>query len=72
MVMLCFWLKPIGIWIAVLVIAVLVVETLLGIASLLIVQSSLSSSQKCKHIYDRWVIQHGPDPDKWPVPVKPE
>ena len=25
-----------------------------------------------KTIYDRWVIQHGPDPDKWPAPVKPE
>ena len=21
---------------------------------------------KCKPIYDRWVMQHGPDPDKWP------
>ena len=21
---------------------------------------------KCKPIYDRWVMQHGPAPDKWP------
>ena len=27
---------------------------------------------KCKPIYDRWVMQHGTDPDKWPAPVKPE
>ena len=67
MVMICFWLRPIGNWVA-----VLVVETLLGIASLLLVQSSLSSSQKCKPIYDRWVMQHGTDPDKWPDAPKPE
>ena len=27
---------------------------------------------KCKPIYDRWVMQHGTDPDKWPAPAKPE
>ena len=27
---------------------------------------------KCKPIYDRWVHQHGTDPDKWPRPVKSE
>ena len=27
---------------------------------------------KCKPIYDRWVIQHGTDPDKWPGASKPE
>ena len=26
---------------------------------------------KCKHIYDRWVMQHGTDPDKWPDAPKP-
>ena len=65
--MIGFWLRPIGNWTA-----VLVVETLLGIAGLLLVHSSLSSSQKCKHIYNRWVMQHGIDPDKWPAPAKPE
>ena len=66
-VMIGFWLRPIGNWTA-----VLVVETLLGTAGLLLVHSSLSSSQKCKHIYDRWVMQHGTDPEKWPAPAKPE
>ena len=34
----------------------------------------LNHQQKSRYktIYDRWVIQHGPDPDKWPAPVKPE
>ncbi len=27
---------------------------------------------RCKPIYDRWVMQHGTDPDKWPAPAKPE
>jgi len=27
---------------------------------------------KCKPIYDRWVMQHGTDPDKWPDANKPE
>ena len=27
---------------------------------------------KCKPIYDRWVHQHGTDPDKWPGSVKSE
>ena len=27
---------------------------------------------KCKKIYNRWVHQHGTDPDKWPAPAKPE
>jgi len=66
-VMICFWLRPIGHWTA-----VLVVQTLLGTGRLLLVQSSLSSSQKCKHIYDRWVMQHGNDPDKWPDATQPE
>ena len=30
------------------------------------------TKSKCKPIYDRWVMQHGIDPDKWPAPVKPE
>ena len=25
-----------------------------------------------KPIYERWVHQHGTDPDKWPAPAKPE
>ena len=66
-VMIGFWLRPIGNGTA-----VLVVETLLGTAGLLLVHSSLSSSQKCKHIYDRWVMQHGNDPDKWPDATQPE
>ena len=24
------------------------------------------TKSKCKPIYDRWVMQHGTDPDKWP------
>ena len=28
--------------------------------------------RKGKTIYDRWVMQHGTDPDKWPAPAKPE
>ena len=27
---------------------------------------------RCKPIYDRWVMQHGSDPDKWPAPAKPK
>ena len=27
---------------------------------------------KCKPIYDRWVAEHGPDPDKWPATSKPK
>ena len=27
---------------------------------------------KCKPIYDRWVIQHGTEPDKWPGASKLE
>ena len=27
---------------------------------------------KCKPIYDRWVMQHGNDPDKWPDATQPE
>jgi len=30
------------------------------------------TESKCKPIYDRWVMQHGTDPDKWPAPAKPE
>ena len=30
------------------------------------------TKSKCKPIYDRWVMQHGTDPDKWPAPAKPE
>ena len=29
-------------------------------------------NSKCKPIYDRWVMQHGTDPDKWPAPPKSE
>ena len=25
-----------------------------------------------KPIYDRWVMQHGTDPEKWPGPPKPK
>ena len=49
MVMICFGLRPIGNWAA-----LLVVETLLGTSASLLVQSRLSSSQKCKDIYDSW------------------
>lgn len=27
---------------------------------------------KCKPIYDRWVIKHGINPDKWPDAPKPD
>jgi hypothetical protein len=27
---------------------------------------------RCKTIYDRWVMQHGTDPDKWPDSSKSE
>ena len=27
---------------------------------------------KCKPIYDRWVMQHGTDPEKWPGAPKPK
>ena len=27
---------------------------------------------RCKPIYDRWVMQHGTDPDEWPDAPKPE
>ena len=30
------------------------------------------TKSKCKPIYDRWVMQHGTDPDKWPAPAEPE
>ena len=30
------------------------------------------TKSKCKPIYDRWVMQHGIDPDKWPEASKPE
>ena len=29
-------------------------------------------NSKCKPIYDRWGMQHGTDPDKWPAPPKSE
>ena len=31
-----------------------------------------SYSRRLKPIYDRWVHQHGTDPDKWPDASKPE
>ena len=31
-----------------------------------------AKKSECKPIYDRWVMQHGTDPDKWPAPAKPE
>ena len=43
-----------------------------GITGLLVFLSSLAWSQKYKVIYDRWVMQHGADPDKWPDAPKPE
>ena len=54
-VMIGFWLRPIGNW-----------------TVLILVHWSMSSSQKCKHIYDWWVIQHANAPDKWPAPAEPE
>ena len=27
---------------------------------------------KCKPIYDRWVMQYGTDPDRWPAATKPD
>ena len=27
---------------------------------------------KCKPIYDRWVMQHGTDPEHWPRPSRPK
>ena len=30
------------------------------------------TKSKCKPIYDRWVMQHGIDTDKWPEAPKPE
>ena len=30
------------------------------------------TKSKCKPIYDRWVMQHGTDPDRWPSATKPE
>ena len=32
----------------------------------------LWKNSKCKPIYDRWVMQHGTDPDKWPDATQPE
>tara|TARA_B100000674_G_scaffold288289_1_gene238793 strand:- start:190 stop:420 length:231 start_codon:yes stop_codon:yes gene_type:complete len=28
-------------------------------------------NSQCKQIYERWVMQHGTDPDKWPDAPKP-
>ena len=39
---------------------------------LILVHWSMSSLQKCKPIYDRWVHRHGNDPDKWPAPAELE
>ena len=33
---------------------------------------SFTKSQNAKPIYDRWVMQHGTDPDKWPDATKPD
>ena len=30
------------------------------------------TKSKCKPIYDRWVMQYGTDPDRWPAATKPE
>ena len=27
-----------------------------------------AKKSECKPIYDRWVMRHGTDPEKWPVP----
>ena len=48
-----------------------VVALITGIAGIRMFRSSLNFSQKCKHIYDRWIMQHGTDPDKWPDANKP-
>ena len=66
-VMSCFWSEWPGNRTA-----LLVIEILLGIAALLLAKSSLSSSQKCKAIYDDWIMHYGADHDKWPAPAKPE
>ena len=52
--------------------ALLVIEILLGITALLLAKSSLSSSQKYKAIYDRWVMEHGINLKSWPDAPKPE
>ena len=33
---------------------------------------SFYEKSKCKPIYDRWVMQHGTDPEKWPDAPKPD
>ena len=43
-----------------------------GITGLLVFLSSLAWSQKYKVIYDHWVMHYGPNPEKWPAPVKSE
>ena len=50
----------------------LVIQLLVGIKALLVFRSSLAWSQKCKAIYDHWVMYYGSDPDKWPTTSKPE
>ena len=44
-----------------------------GITSLLVlIHFFFLSRMRCKPIYDRWVMQHGTDPDKWPDANKPK
>ena len=43
-----------------------------GITSLLLLIHLICFSRmRCKPIYDRWVMQHGTDPDNWPDATKP-
>ena len=49
----------------------LVIQLFVGIKALLVFRSSLAWSQKCKAIYDRWVMQHGTDPYNWPAATQP-
>ncbi|HAO65963.1 MAG TPA: hypothetical protein DCR17_04680 [Verrucomicrobiales bacterium] len=43
-----------------------------GIIGIMALVVYLRTKRQIKPIYDRWVHQHGTDPDKWPVPVKSE
>ena len=42
------------------------------IPGLVFVGLFVRTKSKCKPIYDRWVMQHGTDPDKWPDATKAE
>jgi hypothetical protein len=42
------------------------------IPGLVFVGLFVQTKSKCKPIYDRWVMQHGREPDKWPDATKPQ